>query len=92
MKRQPNSTPISKLNPHWVKQVRQDFREFLKMTNFPDPVRNGTRGSRFEYPEWLVMLIAILSVKVKVKTCVGIHRLMVEYWALITPDPNLETI
>jgi hypothetical protein len=83
---------ISKLNPKWVKQTRQDFRAFLQMTNFPDPIRNGTRGSHFEYPEWLIMFIAVLAVKAKVKSYLGIHRLAVEYWSLMTPDPNLKPI
>ena len=92
MKCQPNSAAISKLNPKWVKQTLREFREFLQMTNFPDPVRNGTRGSPFEYPEWLIMFIAVLSVKAQVKTYLGIHRLAVEYWSLLTPDPNLSPI
>lgn len=92
MKRQPNSTTVSKLNPKWVKQTLREFREFLQLTNFPDPVRNGTRGSLFEYPEWLIMFIAVLSVKAKVKSYLGIHRLAVEYWALLRPDPNLKPI
>jgi hypothetical protein len=92
MKRQSNSTTVTKLNPKWIKQVRQDFRKFLQMTHFPDPVRNGTRGSQFEYPEWLIMLIAVVSVKAKVTTYLGIHRLAVEYWSVLTPDPNLQPI
>jgi hypothetical protein len=92
MKRQPNSTTLSKLNPKWVKQTLREFREFLQRTNFPDPVRNGTRGSYFNYPEWLIMFIAVLSVKAKVKSYLGIHRLATEYWSLLTPEPNLKPI
>lgn len=92
MKRQPNPAAPSKLNPQWVKRARRDFREFLRLTKFPDPVRNGTRGSPFEYPEWLIMFIAVLSVKAQVKTYLGIHRLAVAYWSLLTPDPNLSPI
>jgi hypothetical protein len=92
MKRQSISATVSKLNPKWVKHTCQEFREFLKRTNFPDPVRNGTRGSQFEYPEWLIMFIAVLSVKAKVKSYLGIHRLAVAYWSLIAPDPNLKPI
>lgn len=62
------------------------------MTNFPDPIRNGARGSYFEYPEWLIMFLAVLSVKAKVTSYLGIHRLAVEYWSLLTPDPNLKPI
>lgn len=89
MKRQTSSAPVSKLNPAWVKQVKHEFREFLRVTNFPEPIRNGTRGSPFAYPEWLIMLIAVLSVKAKVKSYLGIHRLAVEYWPLLTPDKAL---
>lgn len=92
MKRQTASTTVSKLNPAWVKQVKREFLEFLRATKFPEPTRNGTRGSPFAYPEWLIMLIAVLAVKAKVKSYLGIHRLAVEYWALITPDPALPPI
>lgn len=92
MKRQTPSATVSKLNPAWVKQVKREFLEFLRATKFPEPTRNGTRGSPFAYPEWLIMLIAVLAVKAKVKSYLGIHRLAVEYWALITPDPALPPI
>jgi hypothetical protein len=87
-----STTSVSTLNPQWVKQVKREFREFLRVTKFPEPQRNGTRGSTFNYPEWLVMLIAILAVKCKVKTYQGIHRLAVQYWNILTPDANLKPI
>lgn len=93
--RMPNKTPappVPKLNPAWVKQAKSDFEEFLHETNFPEPVRNGTRGSRFDYPESLILFIAVLSVKAKVKTYQGIHRLVVRYWHLLTPEPDLPPI
>lgn len=92
MKRQPTSAPISKLNPAWVKQVKREFLEFLRVTKFPEPVRNGTRGSTFVYPEWLIMLIAVLAVKAKVKSYLGIHRVASEQWALIRPNPACSPI
>ena len=55
-------------------------------------MRNGQRGSTFDYPEWLIMLIAVLGVKCKVKTYLGIHRLTLQYWPLLTPDPALKPI
>jgi hypothetical protein len=82
----------SKLNPAWVTQTRDYFLEFLRLTRFPHPERNGRRGSRFEYPEWLIMFIAVLAVKCKVKTYTGIHRLAIQYWPLLTPDPHLPPI
>jgi hypothetical protein len=92
MKPQSSSATISKLNPAWIKQVKREFLDFLHVTNFPEPLRNGTRGSPFAYPEWLIMLIAVLAVKAKVKSYLGIHRLAVEYWALIAPDPTVSPI
>lgn len=91
----PNKTPtppIPKLNPEWVKQAKTEFDEFLQETHFPEPQRNGARGSTFDYPESLIMFIAVLSVKVKVKTYQGIHRLVVQYWSLLTPTPDLSPI
>jgi hypothetical protein len=83
---------IPKLNPKWVKEARDYFKEFLELTKFPHPVRNGTRGSEFEYPEWLIMFIAILSVKAKVKNYLAIHRLAVQYWDIIAEGLNLRPI
>lgn len=83
---------ITKLNPKWITQTRKYFLEFLKATKFPDPVRNGTRGSQFNYPEWLIMFIAILSVKCKVKSYVGIHRMATQYWSYIAGDLKLPPI
>jgi len=74
----------SKLNPQWVKEALKYFKKFLKETHFPQPVRNGERGTEFTYPEWLIMFIAVLSVKAKVKTYLGIHRLALRYWPIIT--------
>lgn len=81
-----------KLNPAWLKQFVREFRAFLKETKFPEPARNGERGSSFEYPESLIMLIAVLSVKCKVKTYLGIHRLAERYWQYLTPDKTLKPI
>lgn len=88
----PNKTPtppVPKLNPEWIKQAKTEFNEFLHATNFPEPVRNGVRGSTFDYPESLIMFIAVLSVKAHVKTYQGIHRLVVQYWSVLTSDPDL---
>lgn len=92
MKHQSIATPISKLNPAWVKQVKRELLEFLRATKFPEVIRNGNRGSTFVYPEWLIMLMAVLAVKAKVRSYLGIHRLAVEYWSLITPDKDLPAI
>lgn len=71
---------IAKLSPQWIRQTRRDFRHFLKETGFPNPPRLGERGPEFMYPEWLIMFVAILSVKCKHKTYLAIHRMVTEYW------------
>jgi hypothetical protein len=82
----------SKLNPEWVREARDDFRKFLKVTQFPHPVRNGTRGSTFDYPEWLIMFMALLAVKADAKSYLAIHRLAVRYWDIIAERLDLKPI
>lgn len=86
------SKGIPKLNPDWVREARDYFRKFLKVTKFPHPQRNGTRGSEFEYPEWLIMFIAVLSVKCKVKSYLKIHELSTKYWRIIAEGTKLRPI
>ena len=38
------------------------------------------------------MFIAVLSVKMKIKTYVQIHKMATEYWDLIAKDLNLKPI
>lgn len=83
---------VKKLSPQWVSQTRKDFRSFLKETKFPNPVRLGKRGPEFAYPEWLIMFIAILSVKCKLKSYLAIHRMAQEYWEIIANGLNLKPI
>ena len=54
-----------KISEKWILETREMFREFLNETDFPDPERLGERGPRLVYPEWLIMFIAVLSVKMK---------------------------
>ncbi len=84
------SANTSKLNPQWVRQARQYFQEFLEVTQFPEPVRNGTRGSAFTYPEWLIMFIAVLAVKCKQKNYQAIHRMVLQYWEILTEGLELK--
>jgi hypothetical protein len=81
-----------KLNPKWIVECRKEFKEFLDSTGFPHPERNGARGSSFEYPEWMIMFIAVLSVKSKVKTYLGIHRMVEQYWRYICPSKQVTPI
>ena len=92
MKTKSPPTSVPKLNPEWVKQFKDEFTEFLRITQFPEPQRNGTRGSTFDFPESLIMLIAVLSVKCKIKSYQAIHRLVVQYWSILRPNPVLPPI
>jgi hypothetical protein len=85
-------TAVPKLNPEWVKQFKDEFTEFLRITQFPEPQRNGARGSTFDFPESLIMLIAVLSVKCKIKSYQAIHHLVVQYWPILRPNPSLPPI
>jgi hypothetical protein len=85
-------TPVGKIHPRWIRGIRKEFKHFLRMTEFPEPARNGERGPEFEYPEWLIMFIAILAVKAKVKTYTGIHRLSRYYWKYISADKKRDVI
>ncbi|MFA6636134.1 MAG: hypothetical protein WCV56_03325 [Candidatus Omnitrophota bacterium] len=82
----------TKVSREWIQQTRNDFRSFLIETNFPDSVKEGERGPEFKYPEWLIMFIAVLSVKCKCKTYLAIHRMVKEYWDVIAKDLNLGLI
>ena len=83
---------VSKLNAAWITQTRKDFLEFLTVTKLPHPQRNGARGGRFVYPEWLIMFIAVLSVKCQVKSYVGIHQVALRYWGTIAANLTLPPI
>ena len=83
---------VSKISKKWIEQTRDYFREFLNETDFPDPERLGERGPKLYYPEWLIMFIAVLSVKLKIKTYVQIHKMAMEYWDLIVQDLDLTPI
>jgi hypothetical protein len=82
----------NKISIHWIRETRNEFRAFLDETDFPDPQRLGERGPVFKYPEWLIMFIAILSVKLKIKSYVQIHKMAVKYWPVITQGMDLTPI
>ena len=82
----------NKISTKWIRETRDAFREFLDETNFPDPERLGERGPKFKYPEWLIMFIAVLSVKLKVKSYVQIHKMTVKYWDIIAHGMDLTPI
>lgn len=83
---------VNKISPDWIRRNKADFKRFLQETGFPEPKRDGIRGPEFEYPEWLIMFIAILAVKCKIKSYVGIHQMIKEYWKTIAEGLKLEPI
>ena len=82
----------NKISTRWIRETRNDFRAFLDETNFPDPERLGERGPKFTYPEWLIMFIAVLSVKMKIKSYVQIHKTIIQYWEVIAEGLDLTPI
>ena len=86
------SNQITKLNPEWISATRKYFLNFLEVTKFPHPQRMGRRGSEFAYPEWMIMFIAVLAVKCKVKSYLGIHKLAVCYWKQIAQGEDVPPI
>ena len=73
----------NKISAQWIRKVRNDVRAFLEETDFPDPGRMGERSLTFTSPEWLIMFIAILSVRLKIESYVQIHKTAVKYWDVI---------
>jgi len=56
------------------------------------PGKQALNLPKFQDPEWLIMFLAVLSVKMKIKTYVQIHKMVTEYWDLITKGLNLKPI
>lgn len=84
---------ICRLSREWIKRTRADFKAFLDETKFPDPKRQeGSRGPEYKYPEWLIMFIAVLSVKDKRKSYISIHKMVTEYWDIIAEGMKLKPI
>ena len=81
-----------RISKRWIQKTREYFREFLDETDFPDPERLGSRGPKFLYPEWMIMFIVVLSVKLKIKTYVQIHKMVMDYWDEIAQDTGLKPI
>lgn len=81
-----------RLSKKWILRKRVFFLSFLSETGFPNPKRIGERGPEFKYPEWLIMFIAVLSVKLKIKSYVKIHKMSEEYWDVISEGLELKPI
>jgi len=58
-KKIPHDQKANKISTRWISETRGAFRDFFDETNFPDPERLGERGSKFMYPEWLIMFIVM---------------------------------
>jgi hypothetical protein len=82
----------NKISTCWIRKTRKEFRAFLDETDFPDPLRLGERCPAFKFPEWLIMFIAILSVKLKIKSYVQILKMAVKYWSVIAQGMDLTFI
>jgi hypothetical protein len=61
-------------------------------SDLPDPERLGERGPKFQYLEWLIMFIEILSAKLKVKTYVAIYWIVIEQSDQIAASLDLKPI
>ncbi len=81
-----------RISKRWIQSTREYFRDFLDETDFPNPERLGERGPKFLYPEWMIMFIAVLSVKLKIKTYIQIHKMVMDYWDEISQDLDLKPI
>ena len=71
-----------KISKKWIEENRIMFSEFLDETEFPDPEHTGERGPKFQYPVRLIMLIAVLSVKLKMKTHIEKHQNKKSTWRI----------
>lgn len=80
------------ISKKWIEQICDYFREFLEETGLPSFGRMGQRSPGFHYPEWLIMVIAVLSVKLRIKSYVQTHEMAIEYWDLIAKNLNLKPI
>jgi len=56
------------------------------------PERPGERGPVFRYPEWLIMFISVLSVKLKISTYTGIHKMMLQDRDVIAEGSDLKPV
>ena len=72
--------------------THNDFRAFLDEIDFLYSLRLGPRGQAFTYPEWLIMIIVILSEKLNIKTYIKIHKTALMYWEMIIEGLDLTLI
>lgn len=79
---------VAKLDSKWILEVKKYFKKFLDETGFPHDEEKGSRGPESKFPEWLIMFIAVLAVKNKIKSYVGIHKMTSTYWESIGKDFN----
>jgi hypothetical protein len=45
-----------------------------------DPMRAGECSPKSQHPKWLTVLITMLSVKLKIKMHLQIHKMVTAYW------------
>jgi len=83
---------ISKISSEWIRETREMFIRFPEETGFSNPECLGEREPVFKYPEWLIMFISVLSVKLKISTHTGIHKITLQYRDIITEGPDPEPV
>jgi hypothetical protein len=76
----PRPAPPARFPPPWVRQTRTSFLQFLDATRFPAVERHGQRGKTCTYPEWLILLMAVLAVKGTAQSYLGLHRMTCRFW------------
>jgi hypothetical protein len=55
-----------------------------------DPKRAGERSPKFQHPEWLIVRITMLSVKLKTETHLQIYKVATAYWGDVAFALNFE--
>ncbi|MGI9568302.1 MAG: hypothetical protein ACR2PH_00820, partial [Desulfobulbia bacterium] len=80
------------ISARWIRETRNDFRPFLIKQTSPIQNDSGSGVQDFNFRKWLIMFIAVLSVKLKIKTYVQIHNMAVRYWKIISQGMDLNPI
>jgi len=83
---------ISKISSEWIRETRKISIRFLEETGFPDPERLGERRPVFRYPEWLIMFISVIPVKLKISMYIGIHKMTLQYRDVIAEGLDLKPV
>jgi len=69
-----------------------NVHQLLEETVFSNPECLRERGPVFRYPEWLIIFISVLSVKLKISMYTGIHKMTLQYRDVIAEGPDLKPV